>query len=178
MALLKISRLGHPVLRERAAPLTRQQLMSPDMQRLIEDMVETMRDANGVGLAAPQVYVSTRVLVAEPAADDEKKDRGSSLIVLANPEITSASRDVEDGWEGCLSIPDLRGQVPRHKKVTVTGLSRLGKEVSITAEGFAARVLQHEIDHLDGVIFLERMKDLSTLTYLEEWQRYWAREEE
>jgi peptide deformylase len=172
MSLLKIARLGHPVLRRKAEAVPPKEIPSPDMQRLVDDMVQTMREADGVGLAANQIHVPRQLIVFEVAG--ERRDR-VPLTVLFNPKLLSSSRDQEEDWEGCLSVPDLRGRVTRATEVRVRGCDRTGKEVEIAAAGLAARVLQHEMDHLAGAVFLDRMKDLSTLTFLDEYARYWER---
>ena len=178
MAILKVSRMGHPVLRQKAKALPPDQVLQPAVQQLIDDMVETMVDCEGVGLAAPQVYQSLRLLVlGYPDADPENPD-DLPLAVFINPEWVAQSAEQELGYEGCLSIPDLRGQVPRATWVEVRALDREGKPFALRAEGFMARVLQHEVDHLDGILFLDRMDDLSTLSFLEEYYRYWHKKEE
>ncbi len=173
MALLKIARIGHPVLRQAAADVPADRVGHPDVQRLIDDMVQTMRESDGVGLAGPQVYAPLRVITAEVAADSPRSP-AVPLAVLVNPVIAAHSAETVDGWEGCLSIPDLRGRVPRWRSVRVTALDRDGRPVTVDADGFHARILQHEVDHLDGVLFPERMADLRTLTALREYQRFWA----
>jgi len=171
MAIRKVSRMGHPVLRQRAAEIPPTQMQSPLMQRLIDDMIETMIDYEGIGLAAPQVFEPLRLIVlGNPDPEDEV---AIPLTVLFNPQFTSLSPERLDAWEGCLSIPQLRGVVPRSAAVEVRGYDREGSAVELEAEGILARVLQHEIDHLDGVLFLDRMDDLQTLTFAEEYQRYW-----
>ena len=169
MALLKISRIGHPVLRQVATPIPTDDVTTPEVQRLIADMVDTMRDAGGVGLAGPQVYALWRVIVIDVPAGP----RGPAvpLTVLVNPVIESHADDTVDDWEGCLSIPDLRGRVPRWPSLRVSGLDHQGQPVAFDADGFFARVIQHEIDHLDGVLFPERMSDLRTLSHLGEMPR-------
>ena len=169
MAILKIARMGHPVLKRR------EPVADPgaaEIARLIADMAETLDDAGGIGMAAPQVHVPLRLVIIEvPAARldaDETDDRVLSRQVLINPVITPLSDAVAIGWEGCLSVPDLRGAVPRHKHIRYTALSPAGDEIAIEAEGFHARVVQHECDHLDGVLYPMRMTDLSTLHYLSE----------
>jgi peptide deformylase len=176
MALLKIAHLGHPVLRQVAADVSVDEIHSPAFQSLIDDMAETMRESDGVGLAAPQVYVSRRLIVMEVKGGNPRyPDRaGVSLTQLINPKIVSHSSAIQDDWEGCLSIPDLRGKVPRFASVEVAALDRLGQPVMLQADGFFARIIQHEIDHLDGKIFIERMSDLQTLTHLREFQKFWA----
>jgi peptide deformylase len=176
MAVLKVARLGHPVLRQRATAIPPERLADPRLQRLIDDMVETMEDYQGIGLAAPQVFQSLRLIVLG-ALQPEDED-SIPLTVLVNPELMEMSGEKTQGWEGCLSIPDLRGVVPRSASVSVRGLSRRGEPLELEVRDYFARVLQHEIDHLDGVLFLDRMKDFQTLTHLEEYRRYWLEPEE
>lgn len=183
MAILKVARMGHPVLRARATPIDPSDIRSPGVQRLIDDMFDTMREYQGVGLAAPQVHEGLRLFVAGFAPspgedeDDEDADRRVPLMALINPEITPATPDMVEDWEGCLSIPDIRGRVPRARQIIVRAYDRRGKRIEVRASGFTARVIQHETDHLDGVLFFDRMKSLDTLTYLDEFGRYWSREE-
>jgi len=178
MAVLKVAHLGHPVLRRVAEPIAPNEIRTAAVQRLIDDLVETMEDEDGVGLAAPQVHVSRRLVVfgfrTNPRYPDED---GIPLTVLVNPTITPIGTEQEDGWEGCLSVPDLRGQVPRWKKIRVDALGRDGKPVRFEAEDFHARVVQHECDHLDGHVYLDRMRSMQTLTFLPEFHRYWAERE-
>ena len=171
MAIRKVSQMGHPVLRQRAAEIPLTQMQSPPMQRLIDDMIDTMIDYEGIGLAAPQVFEPLRLIVlGDP---DPQDDAAIPLTVLFNPQFTAQSPEHLDAWEGCLSIPQLRGVVPRSAAVEVRGYDREGRAVELEAEGLFARVLQHEIDHLDGVLFPDRMANLQTLTFLAEYQRYW-----
>ncbi len=173
MAIRKVSQMGHPVLRQRAAEIPPDQMQSPQMQRLIDDMIETMIDYEGIGLAAPQVFEPLRLIVLGNPAADPQDEAAIPLTVLFNPQFATLSPERLDAWEGCLSIPQLRGVVPRSAAVEVRGYDREGRAVELAAEELFARVLQHEIDHLDGVLFLDRMDDLQTLTFLEEYQRYW-----
>ena len=143
------------------------------MQRLIDDMIETMIDYEGIGLAAPQVFEPLRLIVLGHPDPNPEDEAAIPLTVLFNPQFTSLSPECIDAWEGCLSIPQLRGVVPRSAAVEVRGYDREGRAVELKAEELFARVLQHEIDHLDGVLFLDRMDDLQTLTFVEEYQRYW-----
>jgi len=175
MAVLKVARLGHPVLRQRAQDLAKGQLRSAEVQRLIDDMIETMAEYDGAGLAAPQVHVSLRLSVLEVPAEEGRPE--IPLMVFANPVLTPLGEEKTLGWEGCLSVPDLRGRVPRYTKVRLEALDRQGKSFSLEAEGFFARVLQHECDHLDGRVFLDRMEDLGSLTHLAEFERFWAPED-
>ena len=173
MAIRKVSRMGHPVLRQRAAEIPPTQMQSPPIQRLIDDMIETMIDYEGIGLAAPQVFEPLRLVVLGNPDADPQDEAAIPLTVLFNPQFTTLSPERLDAWEGCLSIPQLRGVVPRAAAVEVRGYDREGQAVELEVEGIFARVLQHEIDHLDGVLFLDRMDDLQTLTFVEEYQRYW-----
>ena len=176
MSLLKIARLGHPKIRCGAAPVTKEELSLASTQGLIDDMIETMRDANGVGLAAPQVHVSKQIIIIEVSPDNPRYPNQIAvpLTVLINPQILSHSEETEDDWEGCLSVPDLRGCVPRWSSVQVTGLDRNGNLLELESKGFLARVIQHEVDHLNGHVFLDRLSDLQTLTHLREYEKYWS----
>ena len=165
MPVRPIVRLGHPALRAVAAALTPADLASPETQQLVDDMVDTMHEAHGVGLAAPQVGTEAQLFVYESAGHD------IPLHVVVNPMITSHERELVYDWEGCLSIPDLRGMVPRHPAVRVQGLDRHGQPLDYLCRGFEARIVQHEFDHLNGVVFLDRMRDFKTLGYIDEWGR-------
>ena len=180
MAILKVARMGHPVLRAAARPLHPSEIRSPKVQQLIDDMFETMKEYQGIGLAAPQVHEGLRLFVAgvagEPDEDDDERDEEDvPLMALINPEITPIGKDVVEDWEGCLSIPDIRGRVPRARQISVRAYNRQGKKIEIAASGFTARVIQHETDHLDGVLFFDRMRSFQSLTFLEEFGRYWSR---
>jgi peptide deformylase len=169
MAQRKIVKMGNPVLAARAAPVD-----SENMDRVVElipDMVEAMREAGGVGLAAPQVGESLRVIifeVPESRASGDETDGPLELQALINPEIEPLDERMELGWEGCLSIPDLKGEVPRHARIRYTGLDGTGNRVNREASGFHARVIQHEVDHLDGILYLERMTDMRRIGYVDE----------
>jgi peptide deformylase len=156
MAIREIVFLPDPVLRRKAKKVT---TFDKDLQVLIDDMVETLRAAPGVGLAAPQVNVSSRLLVVEYAEDEElegEEEAPKKLYVLVNPEIVDASEEKVIGSEACLSIPSLMGQVERNQQITIKGQNRQGKPVKVKARGWLARIFQHEIDHLDGVLFTDR----------------------
>jgi peptide deformylase len=169
MSILKVCHLGHPVLRMESRRVSPESLASASTQKFIDDMLETMVEYYGVGLAAPQVHESLAIAVIE-----SKGTRGTiPMTVLVNPEITVLDDELIEDWEGCLSIPDFRGRVSRWRKLRVDALDRKGKKIKITAEGFFARVIQHEFDHLMGKVYLDRMPDLKTLTHLPEFQRYW-----
>jgi peptide deformylase len=178
MSILKVARMGHPVLRAKARLLEKADLKGAAVQRLIDDMIDTMVEYHGVGLAAPQVHEGLRIFVASLNIDDEEEggDSDPEPIALINPEITVVGSDVVDGWEGCLSIPDLRGRVPRAREIRLRALDRSGGRLELLAHDFSARVIQHETDHLDGVLFFDRMRSFETLTFLEEYSRYWAKD--
>ena len=175
MSILKVARMGHPVLRKRARAVDKQELKSPAVQQFIDDMFETMREYSGIGLAAPQVHYSLRIFVAHLDSDGHNDHEPLAVI---NPQIEVIGSEIVEGWEGCLSIPDIRGMVPRAAQITVTALDRHGKRMEIQAKDFPARVIQHETDHLDGVLFFDRMRSLESLTYMEEFSRYHARKEQ
>jgi peptide deformylase len=180
MAILKVARMGHPVLRTRARAIDVGEVRSPRIQQLIDDMFETMTEYQGVGLAAPQVHVSVRLFVAgfapAPGDEDDEMER-VPLMALVNPEIMPVSEAMVEDWEGCLSIPDIRGKVPRAREVVIKALDRRGKPFEQALKNYPARVVQHETDHLDGVLFFDRMKAFDTLTFMEEFQRYWTPQE-
>ena len=179
MAILKVARLGHPVLRQLAAPVPLGRIRSAETQRLIDDMIETMREYNGAGLAAPQVHVLQQICVIEVHGNPRYPDAPAiPLTVLINPVVTALTEETEDGWEGCLSVPDMRGLGPRATSVRLEALDREGNHVDVVAKEFFARVIQHETDHLHGRVYLDRMRDLSTLTHLAEWNRYWLGNQE
>jgi peptide deformylase len=174
MAILKVARLGHPVLRKVAAPVPVSEIRLPETQRLIDDMIETMREYNGAGLAAIQVHVLKQIAVIEVLSNPRYPDAPQiPLTVLINPTVTLLTDATEEGWEGCLSVPDLRGMVPRSTEVRLEAYDRAGEPMNLVAKDFFARVIQHEADHLNGIVFLDRMKDLSTLAHLAEWSKYW-----
>lgn len=167
---LEVVRLGHPVLRAVAEPVPEAWLGSGRLVELGRDLVRTMLEEDGVGLAAPQVAEGLRLFAYWlPGAEGRPEVEPA---VLVNPELKAVEDDVEEGWEGCLSIPGLRGLVPRHRRIKVKARSLEGAPVSFTADGFHARVIQHEHDHLDGIVFLDRMRSPQSLAFEDEWQRY------
>ena len=182
MAILKIARMGHPVLGRRADEVD--EPTAPEIRALLDDMLETMIDANGTGIAAPQVHVARRVVIFslpavllenEPPGDAED-EMHTVLTALINPEIEIVGDEVKAGWEGCLSVPGLRGLVPRPNQIRYSGLTPKGELLEREAVGFHARVVQHECDHLDGVLYPQRMDDLSKLIFETEY-RHIAEEE-
>lgn len=183
MAILKVARMGHPVLRTKTRPIAPGDIKTPRIQRLIDDMFETMAEYAGIGLAAPQVHEGLRLFVAGlrsvPGPIVEMSgDAEMPFITLINPELTVTGEQVDEGWEGCLSIPDIRGLVPRAHEIRVDALDRKGHRLRFTARGLPARVIQHETDHLDGVLFPDRMRSLQTLTFMDEYQRHWVKHED
>ena len=214
MPIRPIVRLGHPTLRSVAQALPPGIVGEPVIQELIDDLIDTMRAAHGIGLAAPQVGTALQVFVYEmappatpagpeppetpeigapgsPAGDPAPETLAAApetpagqtvpaaggpipLHVVINPMLTPQAGELVYDWEGCLSIPDLRGLVPRHPAVRVRGLDRRGQALDYVAQGFEARIVQHEFDHLNGVVFLDRMRDLKALAFRDEWERYMA----
>lgn len=177
MSILKIARMGHPVLKRVAAEVT--DPAAPELHRLIADMLETMEDASGTGLAAPQVYVPLRIVAFYVSGERAKREDGAEtesgpeeggvpLTVLINPVIEPLGDEIALGWEACLSVPGLAGQVPRHTAIRYRGWTPKGEEIVREAKGFHARVVQHECDHLDGILYPQRMTDLSSLTFTTE----------
>ena len=229
MSILKVARLGHPVLRERARRVDRDEIATPEFQKLIDDMFETLDAYDGIGLAAPQVHESVRLVLVgihegrdedgeeghgearerhgeagdrhgearerhgearerhgeaedrdlESAGDDGAGNEEETLTIYAliNPEITPIGREKGEDWEGCLSLPGLRGRVRRPNEVMLVALDREGNRIEMHLHGYPARVLQHEADHLDGVLFIDRMNSFETLTFLEEYAKYWVKAE-
>ena len=173
MSILKVCRLGHPVLRMQSKRVPREALASPAIQNLIDDMMETMVEYYGVGLAAPQVHHSLSIAVIECHGP-----RGEiPMTVLVTPEMTILDESLLEDWEGCLSIPDIRGQVPRAREIKVRAFDRQGDRIELRAHDYPARVIQHETDHLDGILFFDRMRAFDSLTFFDEYRRYWNKEE-
>jgi peptide deformylase len=176
MAILKIARMGHPVLRRVADPVTDPAAL--EIRRLVADMLETLEDIGGIGLAAPQVHVSKRVVIFEVPTERAARDgngadpttgaAGVPMTVLINPEIEPLGDDKAMGWEACLSVPGLTGAVPRWTRIRYRGFGIKGERIEREAGGFHARVVQHECDHLDGILYPMRMTDLSLLAFAEE----------
>jgi peptide deformylase len=175
MSILKVARMGHPVLRAKARAVDRQEIKSAAFQKLVDDMIDTMIEYHGVGLAAPQVHEGLRVFVAAIGDEDDQAAEVEPLAIV-NPEITPVGAETIEDWEGCLSIPEIRGRVPRFREIRVRALNRDGERLDLHARGFSARVLQHETDHLDGVLFFDRMRSFDSLTFLDEYSRYWVKD--
>ena len=177
MSILKIARMGHPALRAKARAIDRGEIKSPIVQRLIDDLLETMVEYRGVGLAGPQVHVGLRVFVAAlDGGEGESEEPEAEPLALINPEITPTGGDLVEDWEGCLSVPNIRGRVPRAREITLRAFDRKGDRIELHAHDFPARVIQHETDHLDGILFFDRMRSLESLTFLEEYSRYWTKD--
>ncbi len=165
MAILKIARMGHPVLRQRASPVP--DPTAPAIRHLVNDMFDTLADIGGIGLAAPQVQVPLRVVIFEVPAERDG-GAGVPMTILVNPALEPLGTDMELGWEACLSVPGLTGAVPRHAAIRYRGVTPAGERIEREAQGYHARVVQHECDHLDGILYPMRMTDLSLLAFAEE----------
>ena len=177
MSTLSIVRLGHPALRTPANPIDLKRLAESEYQDLIDNMLEIMQAEGGVGLAAPQVGILEQLIVYANVDPDAEFQTRPELKVLVNPMIVPEGREMVYDWEGCLSIPDLRGLVPRHPAVRVHGFDRHGQRLDYPADGYEARIVQHEFDHLNGVVFLDRMRDLRSLSFAAEWEEYMISDE-
>jgi peptide deformylase len=173
MAIRKIAQIGHPVLRQRAREITREELLAPATQQFIDDLVETMRDANGAGLAAIQVYEPIRIAAVEVTNNPRYPYKPHiPLTILVNPVLSPVGDETFDNYEGCLSVPNLRGVVPRFLHLQVRAWDRHGNEIDEVVHGLKAGTYQHEVDHLDGTIFVDRVTDPRTLTTWTEFERY------
>jgi peptide deformylase len=173
MAILKVARLGHPILRQQAQPLTIDEIRSAETQRLIDDMIETMREYDGAGLAANQVHSLKQICVIEVLQNPRYPEAPHiPLTVVINPVVTPLVEEMEEGWEGCLSVPDMRGSVPRYTAVRLECRDREGQKVDLVAKEFFARVIQHETDHLKGIVYVDRIRDFRSFSFIAEWQRY------
>jgi len=171
--ILKVARLGHPAIRTPAQAIHPAMITSPEFQRLLDDMVDTMREYSGVGLAAPQVHLSIQLAVIEVSHHPRYPEMPQvPLTYLINPRVTVLDAANSNDWEGCLSIPEMRGLVPRYRQLRVVALGRQAEGLDFVASDFHARVIQHETDHLKGEVYLDRMPNLKSLTHLAEWQRF------
>ena len=174
MAILKIAKLGHPVLLKKTNEISN--LNDIDLKKIIYDMSETMIDANGIGLAAPQVHLSHRLFIyRNPDIEEEEKIK---VFVLINPKIENISNETEDDWEGCLSIPGMSGLVRRSKKIKYSAIDLKGEKVSGEVSGLHARVIQHEFDHLNGILYTSRLADKRAFGYSEEIEKFWKKNDE
>ena len=174
MAILKIAKLGHPVLLKKTNEISN--LNDIDLKKIIYDMSETMIDANGIGLAAPQVHLSHRLFIyRNPDIEEEEKIK---VFVLINPKIENISNETEDDWEGCLSIPGMSGLVRRSKKIKYSAIDLKGEKVSGEVEGLYARVIQHEFDHLNGILYTSRLADKRAFGYSKEIEKFWKKNDE
>ena len=176
MSILKVARMGHPVLRTKARAIEPGEIKGAVIQRLIDDMIDTMSEYRGVGLAAPQVHQGLRLFVAQLDAREDAEPP-EDPVAMINPEIVAVGSEVVEDWEGCLSIPDIRGCVPRMREIKVRAYDRSGVRIELGARDFPARVIQHETDHLDGLLFFDRMRAFETLTFLDEYSRYWLKDD-
>ncbi len=173
MSIRRIAQIGHPILRQVARTVTREELASPTIQAFIDDLVETMRDANGAGLAANQVYEPLRICAIEVKNNPRYPYKPNiPLTILVNPVLTPLTTETFDNYEGCLSVPDLRGIVPRVTKLRVQAWDRFGSTIDTEAAGLAAGTFQHEVDHLDATLFVDRVVDTKTLCTWREFERY------
>ena len=171
MTVRMLHLLGSPVLRQLAGRVA---AVDDEVRRLVDDLFETMRAAKGVGLAANQVHTLRQIAVIEVQKNPRYPDAPEvPLTVVINPVVTPLGDAMEDGWEGCLSVPDMRGVVPRYTSVRLECLDREGKRVDLVAKDFFARVIQHETDHLNGIVYVDRMRDLRTLSHIAEWNKHW-----
>lgn len=178
MSIFKIAKIGNPVLRKKAKRVNSEHVKSKEFQRFLDDLVETMRDGIGVGISAPQVHAGVRVIAIENKKNKRYPEKKNfPLEIIINPEIILIDKVFEEDWEGCLSI-DLRGLVPRYCKIKYKGFDRKGKLIEGIALGFKARVIQHEVDHLDGILFVDRMMNFASLTTSAEYEKYWKKKEE
>ncbi len=172
--ILPVLKMGNPKLREVCKEVQLDELQLDETQRFVDDLIETMRDENGAGIAAPQVGVLKRIFIMECLNNPRYPDNEEfPLTIVVNPTIEVIEEDYLESWEGCLSIPGLRGMLPRHNRVTLSGYDKEGVEFSKVIEGFEAVVAQHELDHLDGILFIDRMKDMKYLAFTTEYQKYW-----
>ncbi|NEO85908.1 MAG: peptide deformylase [Spirulina sp. SIO3F2] len=173
MAILKIARMGNPILRQRSQAVEVSAIPSAQIQTLIDGLIETMRDYDGAGLAAPQVHVGLRIVVFEVINNPRYPDAPEiPLTVAINPQIEPLTESTFGMWEGCLSVPEIRGYVERSASIKFSALDRQGKPFSQKLDGFPAVVVQHECDHLDGKLFIDRVRDTTKLAFLKEYQKF------
>ena len=176
MSILKIARLGHPILCKKA--LLVDNTTEPGIKELIHDMSETMIDYKGIGLAAPQVHISKQIIIFRMIEDQEKESNEIKITALINPRIIKTSEETDNQWEGCLSIPGMLGLVTRHYSISYEGLDMSGNKIQQKAEGLHARIVQHECDHLNGIVFTHRLVDKKAYGYEDEIEEYWKKKHE
>ena len=177
MSILKIARLGHPVLHKKASII--KDFSDPTTQKLIQEMSETMLDANGIGLAAPQVHVSKQLMIFRVPEEEEENDtidKSIEITALINPKISKISEETDTQWEGCLSIPGMTGLVKRYTKINYEGFDMNGNLIKREAEGLHARIVQHEFDHLKGILYINRLVDNRAFGFVNEIEEYWKNE--
>ena len=175
MAILKIAKLGHPILCQKSEPVDN--ISDPNIKKLIHDMSETMLDAKGIGLAAPQVHVNKQIIIFR-ILENSEEDKDIKITALINPKIISLSKETENNWEGCLSIPGMLGLVKRHKIVSFEGFDMEGNIIKQTLDGLNSKVFQHEYDHLMGTVYTHRLADKNAYGYENEIEDYWKNKNE
>ena len=177
MSILKIARLGHPILQKKTSIVKR--IPSPTINKLIQDMTETMLDAKGIGLAAPQVHISKQVIIFRiPKNEEEEENNTIEITALINPKISKISEETDTQWEGCLSIPGMTGLVKRYSKINYEGFDMSGNLIKKEAEGLHARIVQHELDHLKGILYINRLVDNRAFGFVDEIEEYWKNKNE
>ena len=176
MSILKIARLGHPILYQKASFVDN--ITDSRIKKLIHDMSETMIDYKGIGLAAPQVHISKQIIIFRIFDELEKESNDIKINVLINPKITKISEETDNKWEGCLSIPGMLGLVKRYSSISYEGFDMNGNKIQQKAEGLHARVVQHECDHLNGIVFTHRLVDQNAYGYEDEIEEYWKKKHE
>jgi len=173
MAVREVIKMGNPILRSQSKTVDLD-ILSGDFQKLIDDLIDTMRSENGAGIAAPQIGILKRAFTMEVDTNPRYPEKESfPLVVAINPEIEFLSNEMVDSWEGCLSIPNIRGRLKRHKHIKLKAINRTGEHFETELTGFAAIVAQHELDHLNGTLLIDRMQSMETLTFQEEYEKYW-----
>jgi peptide deformylase len=186
MAVREVIKMGHPTLRVKAEPVPAEEIQTEEFKALVQDMFETMEAEEGIGIAAPQIGISKQVAIVGvpkenpryPEVEEDEEDFGFDILVVINPKITVLDEEKMGFWEGCLSVPGLRGYVERPKKIKVEFLDLEGNEQTIEASGFGATVFQHEIDHLDAVLYVDRVEDKTKLAFIDEYMKYIEPDEE
>ena len=176
MSILKIARLGHPILYKKASLVDN--ITEPGIKKMIHDMSETMIDYKGIGLAAPQVHISKQIIIFRMIEDQEKESNEIKITALINPRIIKTSEETDNQWEGCLSIPGMLGLVKRHFSISYEGFDMSGNKIQQNAEGLHARIVQHECDHLNGIVFTHRLVDKKAYGYEDEIEEYWKKKHE